>query len=168
MQRERERERERERMPHLTFLENQAEYLRLKAVYKEREFNRMSGRATVHQIGIDVWDVGYSGLISKASFCDLRGDVIKATHGAVTMLLRMDKAITIITPEAPEVAYKSNTAPGVVIVRDDQYQVWAEYARLMARVGVIRAVVLQHELPLAHQLMECFSGQRLPALHRMH
>lgn len=138
-----------------------------KATYREREFNRLSGRATVRQVGVDVWNVGYSGFIANSCFADLRGDVIQATHGASAVLLRMDKAIAFTSPDVRREAYKLNPAPGVVVVRRDQYSLWAEYAKQTAQVGIIRAIVLADELPMAHQMMECFSGQQLPALQRM-
>lgn len=133
-----------------------------------REFNRQSGRATVREIAADVWSVRYSGLISVASFADLRRDVLHSTRGAQSMILRMDTALTTSVPPIPAGTYQLNAAPAVVVVRPDQYPVWAEYARMMARLGVTRAVVLESDLALAYRLADCFAGRALtewPAVH---
>ena len=135
---------------------------------RHKEFNHQAGRAIVHSMGTDVWSVRYSGVISPLSFNDLRRDVLHVTQGAQSMILRMDSALTLLTPRIPEGTYAANTAPGVVVVRPDQYPMWAEYARRMARLGVIRAVVLQTDLALARRLMDCFAGRVLPELPAVH
>lgn len=133
-----------------------------------KEFNHLSGRATVHSLGVDVWSVRYSGVISAACFDGLRRDVLQTTQGAQSMILRMDTALTLSTPPIPNGTYAANTAPGVVVVREDQHAVWLEYARRVARLGIIRAVFLQRDLVLARQVMDCFAGRvlaELPAVH---
>lgn len=126
-----------------------------------RVFNHRSARADVRFLGAATWSVSYSGVLSSACFSALRHEVLQATQGARSMLLRMDGAMTLARPLVPAGTYRTNRAPAVVVVRPDQYDVWAEYANLMACAGVTRAVVLQHDLALAHRLLQCFAGQPL-------
>lgn len=155
-------------MPHLEWLRLKAECDALQVVYKHRVFSCNSGCVQVRQVGADVWCARYSGLLCKETFSSLRRDVLQATHGAKAMLLRMNRSMTLVAPPVPKDDYKLNKAPGVIVVRPDQYAMWMEYAQLMAKIGVVRAIVLQTEQALAHQLLECFSEQSLDALHPLH
>lgn len=68
----------------------------------------------------------------------------------------MDRSLVLLSlpPDIAPGVYTSRAAPGAVIVRADQYELWAEYARRLSNVGVLRAVFLESHATLAYEWAE--------------
>ena len=115
----------------------------------------------VEEIRKHVWSIEYFGPLSDHCFNYLRAKAIESTAAARVVLVRMDKSLMIssIVPALPEGAYRSNLAPGVIIVREDQKAVWTEYTRKVQSLGIMRVVLLPDQLALANQIVGRLSGQ---------
>lgn len=99
-------------------------------------------------------EVDYSGPISSNAFKVLRDLVTEAAPLASCFVIRMDKSLTMMgTPPAALTGVKG-AAPGAVIVREDQYELWRAYAAAMSHVGVIRIVFLESQLALCREWVD--------------
>lgn len=104
-----------------------------------------------------VIEVVYGGFADQDSFDRLRNWAVGATADAPATVLRIDGLVDLWThqPAVPQRLYASVRVPtGAVVVRADRYDMWACYARELARVGVIRAVFLQEDAQLAYDFAE--------------
>lgn len=99
--------------------------------------------------------VEFSGPVCEAAFGSLAPRVLEETRGARTLAIRMDSCL-MLTDRPPAVAdgYQGNTAPGCVIVRADQFDIWSDYAAMLAQVGIRRIVFLDSQLHLARLWVE--------------
>jgi hypothetical protein len=98
----------------------------------------------------------YTGPISANAFGILRLGVLRETEGSPCAVIRMDRSLMLVSlpPVIAPGVYTARSAPGAVIVRADQYEMWAEYARRLANVGVMRAVFLESHATLAYEWAE--------------
>lgn len=98
----------------------------------------------------------YSGALSAKAFDALRCDVLRDTNPAPGVVLRMDRSLTLMSamPKIPTGTYVPTAPAGAVIVRFDQYEMWAQYTRELAKVGVMRAVFLDSHAALAYSWAE--------------
>jgi hypothetical protein len=98
----------------------------------------------------------YTGPISAQAFEVLRLGVLRETQGSPCAVIRMDGSLMLLSlpPVIGPGVYTGRSAPGAVIVRADQYELWAEYSRRLASVGVMRAVFLDSHAALAYEWAE--------------
>lgn len=98
----------------------------------------------------------WSGPLCAVALDKLRARVVFAAQGAGCMVLRMDSALMMMAqvpgPDASYLTHKS--IPGALIVRPDQYDLWADYSRAMALIGVRRCVFLASERDLCRQWVD--------------
>lgn len=116
-------------------------------------FRLHSAEAKVTKLVTGVVEVIYSGPMTYAVSKALRALVIEATPNAPCLVLRLDRALTlyeVIPPDATDV-YRLSRAPAAMVVRQNQYDVWSDYARAIERLGVMRAVFLDSEVEQAYQ-----------------
>ena len=112
-----------------------------------------SARVACHRSG-DVAIANYSGPLCMTAFESLRPRVIKESSGAACLVLRMDRSLCLMG-EIPAIkGYAIVSAPGAVIVRPDQLDLWTDYARAMSFVGIRRAVFLDSELALCRDWVD--------------
>ena len=132
-------------------------------------FRHHAARVACKSIG-GVFLSAYSGPICVQAFDNLRARVIESSAGANCMIMRMDKSLTLMAcrPKLPGGTYPVGAAPGAVIVRDDQYAMWSDYADAMADMGVRRVVFRDSQLELCREWVgaildrepqELFSGR---------
>jgi hypothetical protein len=140
---ERERERERERD---------------ESVVTYSYHSHHSARVSIaHKGAVAVAD--YSGPLCRSAFAVLRPRVVLATTGAKCLVLRMDKCLCLLG-EVPEVkGYTAKSLPGAVLVRPDQYQIWADYALAMANIGIKRVVFRLSEKEMCRELVDVWIAQ---------
>ena len=102
----------------------------------------------------------YSGPICASTFDNLRARVIESSAGADCMVMRMDKSITLMScrPKLSGGTYPAGAAPGAVIVRDDQYALWSNYADAMADMGVRRVVFRDSQLAMCREWVDAILG----------
>jgi len=131
MQRERERERERDSLMVTTH-------------------SHHSAQAHCQRRG-SIEIAAYSGPISLEAFDALRARVVASATGAACLVLRMDRALCLMSSSPVVQGYPAGAVPGAVIVRVDQLDFWTDYARAMAFAGVRRAVFLDSELALCRE-----------------
>lgn len=115
-----------------------------------------------HSARVKCWRKGriglasYSGPLCANGMDELRARVVRSTKGAQCLVLRMDSALMMMAaaPTPATAVYSFNAAPGAVIVRPDQYDLWTDYARAMALIGVRRCVFLTSERDLCRQWVD--------------
>lgn len=109
---------------------------------------------TVKSSKVGVIEVEYTGVLSDAVVPRLWKDLVARTEEAPALLLRVHKALTVYRtfPDAP--AWVGRVCPGAIITRDDQYQTFCDFARALAKRGVVRGVFLQSHEHLALEWAE--------------
>lgn len=119
-------------------------------------FSCQSARARVWRNSEHGWSAAYSGVLTQLCFSYLRARVISEMQGAKVMTLDVSHALlaTLGVPPIPSGTYNINHTPGAVVVREDQYGVWREYARQMAELGIIRVVFLKSQWPQAQRWVQ--------------
>ncbi len=107
-----------------------------------------------------VWHIEYAGLMTQTWLNVLRAQEVEATKDARVLLIKMDKVymITSFAPQAHCGHERINNAPGVMVVREDQYDKWAIYASKMAGIGIMRALFLPWQAEQAQQMVDRLSG----------
>ena len=123
-------------------------------------FQCKSARAAVHEVRPFVWSADYTGPMCHECFDELRAKVLQATQEARVLLIRMDRALSVsaLVPDVPPTTYRINRAPAAVIVRPDQFDVWQDYAKRLADIGIMRAVFFDSQLVQARRLVACLAG----------
>lgn len=96
----------------------------------------------------------YSGVLCQTSFEWLRPRVVQSSAGALCAVIRMDKTLSLMTTAPQAAQYPAFSIPGAVIVRADQYDLWADYAQAMASVNIRRAVFLDSQLGVCRQWVD--------------
>ena len=115
-------------------------------------YRHHSTAVTTEPMGIDgAYLVDYTGPLGAQSFDALRAVVVESCGDATALLIRVDRSLTVMgfVPPIPSGTYDNAQAPGAVVVRLDQLELWSEYGRALARLGVIRAFFLDSELQRA-------------------
>lgn len=97
-----------------------------------------------------------SGPLGVDSFQALRLRIAEAGNGSACMVLRVDHAVNMMQtiPWMPSDIRKLGAIPGAVIVRPDQYAMWAAYAKSMSSVGVKRLVFLDSQRDLCREWVD--------------
>ena len=123
------------------------------------EFTYGAGRVKVRNGCV----VTYYGVITPTSFGYLRAMVIAATHGATALFFDMSAVVdtSTLVPRLPDGSQFYSNAPGAIVCREDQLVVWSEYASRLAKKGIIRAVFLRDDLPLAIGFVDSIRGVHL-------
>lgn len=121
-----------------------------------------SAQAHLHWLAGGVVQVIYFGLLCRPSLQSLRTQAVAATASAGCLLVEMDKALVALEAEPPQVGgvYAANTAPGCLIVADDQLAMWAAHAKDLARIGVMRLVFPRSQAALAADMARELAGAR--------
>lgn len=145
----------------LDFSGNRLRFLRARDAHCKM-FSCQSARALVWRDSGRAWTAEYSGVLTADCFANLRALVIAETQDASVMTLNMSRALMAI-PEAPQIpadTYGINHTPGAVVVRQDQFDAWRNYAGQMADLGIIRVVFLVSQLPQARRWAACLAAGR--------
>ena len=96
-------------------------------------------------------EAAYSGPLSVKAFDALREDMMGTTDHAPCSVIRLDKAL-LLTDSLPKVPdHHIDVPPAALIVRRDQYEVFEDYARKLAKQGVLRVVLLDSYAHLAYE-----------------
>ena len=108
-------------------------------------FRHGSSQATISQITLcGVFEAAYSGEICAEARDKLRQESLIASAAAKVFVVRLDGAqfsgAENYSMEAK--TFSENAAPGVLIVRPDQFEVFSAYAKTASKVGVMRSVWL--------------------------
>lgn len=119
-----------------------------------QSFSHHAATVRVRRLKDGIAEVVYSGPMGFDSFENLRGMVLGATAEASCLVLRMDRVLCIMGGAPPSPigsAYRHNRVSAAVIVREDQFDKWDQYARQLAGQGVMRAVFLDSCAERAYQ-----------------
>ena len=129
-------------------------------VVREHRYQCKAASVTASEIEPWVWRIEYSGLMTQTWLNVLRAQEVEATKDARVLLIKMDK-VYMITSFAPQMHCgheRINNAPGVMVVREDQYDKWAIYATKMAQAGIMRALFLPWQAEQAQRMVDRLSG----------
>lgn len=123
-------------------------------------FTRGSGQVRVRDLGQGVWSATYSGVIGEKSFAELRLEALFATQSAKSIVVDMTAALSTMAlyPEAPKESCKFHVAPGVVICRPDQIEVWERYAIEVRKFKIARVVFLETGRAMAREFAAVVAG----------
>lgn len=102
----------------------------------------------------DVFLADYRGPLNASAFEELRPRVVRSSGGAQCLVLRMDKALSLMASAPAVGGYAIGSLPGAVIVRPDQYAIWIDYAVAMSAVGITRVVFPTSELLLCREWVD--------------
>lgn len=124
-------------------------------VTEGQTFRHYSAKVHVCRRG-QVAIASYTGPLCDQAFAVLRPRVVTAVTGAQCLVLRMDRSLCLMgeAPGIPDGAYRRGAAPGAVIVRPEQLDLWKDYARAMSSVGVRRGIFLNSELELCREWVD--------------
>lgn len=128
-------------------------------------FHHHSARARCHPPDVaGVARVDYLGPLTSGGFSALASHVLSITRGASALDIRMDDCLMVMaSAPLPPSGYIDNATPGCVIVRDDQYVIWRDYAAALAAVGIRRVVFLvAQRAQAAHWLARQVRRHRAP------
>lgn len=97
-------------------------------------------------------EASYSGPLSVKAFDALREEMMVITDHAPCSVIRLDRALMLADalPEVPD--HHIDVPPAVLIVRRDQYAVFEDYARKLAKQGILRMVYLDEFAHLGYQI----------------
>ena len=128
-------------------------------------FRYCSGRASVTRItSCGVFEGAYTGEMTAKAFDALRSEALNASRSAKAFVVRLDGGAFQAgeNPEVCEGSYGEGVAPGALIVRPDQYAVFAAYAMNAARFGVMRSVWLESHASKAYEwaIRQALAAQR--------
>lgn len=129
-------------------------------VVREHRYQYKAASVTACEVKPWVWRVEYAGLMTQTWLNVLRAQEVEATKDARVLLIRMDK-VYMIMDSAPTMHCghkRINNAPGVMVVREDQYAKWAIYASKMAQAGIMRAIFLPSQAEQAQRMVDRLSG----------
>ena len=99
-------------------------------VVREHSYQCKAASVTASEMEPWVWHIEYSGLMTQTWLNVLRAQEVEVTKDARVLLIKMDK-VYMITSFAPTMHCgheRINKAPGVMVVREDQYDKWSIYA----------------------------------------
>lgn len=128
---------------------------------------RFSYNAARGQVGVICQSCGlveaiYSGPLCSKGFDALRGEMLDMKNGARASVIRLDRSLILETslPELPP--ERLEVAPACLIVRDDQYAIFHDYAIRLAKQGALRLVFRQQHAQHAYDwaLNHCSGGTR--------
>jgi hypothetical protein len=96
-------------------------------------------------------EVIYRGVLTLETFKQLRYEVLQATRGARSLILRMESAVCAMDRSVSlnTSGYPTDTPPAAVVCTAEDYPLWSEYGGALAQGGVMRAVFLPEHLELA-------------------
>ena len=116
-------------------------------------FSYYAATARVQQLEGGVSEIIYCGPMSQHAFDLLRRQALDTTACAACLVVRIDKVLSTMScaPMAGGPHYGINRAPAAVIAREDQFDMWDDYARQVARHGIMRAVFLDSFAAQAYQ-----------------
>jgi len=142
----------------LIFADNRIRFLTQHARF-QKLFSCESAQAVVWRDDEHTWNAEYSGVLSQDCFADLRASVVYETRGAKVTTMHMGRALMAfnVAPPIYDDTYAGSRAPGAMVVRPDQYDVWRDYAGQMANRGIIRVVFLTSQLPQARRWTDRFA-----------
>lgn len=125
-------------------------------------FNCGVGRVRVRILQNGIASIKYSGVIGDTCFANLRQNVITATLGAKVLLIDMTAVLSthVLVPPIPASLYPVKAAPGVVICRVDQLELWRQYSVDIGRHGVKRAVFPDEQRALALSMAQTLAGAK--------
>lgn len=90
----------------------------------------------------------YTGLMSRATFEQLRLQAIEATRRATAVVIRLDLCVMLgEPPPMPDGVYTPDAPPAALVVLPEQYEWWTSYVRPLS---VVRAVFVQDQMALAY------------------
>lgn len=90
----------------------------------------------------------YTGLMSRATFEQLRLRAIEATRRAPAVVIRLDLCVMLgEPPPMPDGVYTPDAPPAALVVLPEQYDWWTSYVRPLS---VVRAVFVQDQMALAY------------------
>jgi hypothetical protein len=103
-----------------------------------------------------VMEASYSGVITMASFTEIRLYVVERLGVASAALIRTDTAVLTLHGDLDVLDYVkiNGSPPGAVVVAPEQAKFWHAYAARLACFGVIRAVYLSHDLDAARNFVQ--------------
>lgn len=109
-----------------------------------------------------VVEAEYSGPVGDVAFDYLRSCVLAAAKDTPALVLRMERALLMITEflPRPRSTYEPNVVPGALVVPADQFEIYSGYARQLASEGITRVVFLESQLKLAYLWAERRSRPR--------
>jgi hypothetical protein len=102
----------------------------------------------------------YSGVITEKCFNYLRGEVIFATQQAKVIVINVAAVLstTVLVPVINSAIYRLNFAPGVIICRPDQANIWLAYSLEIAKHGITRIVFSTSRAALALKVARTLAG----------
>ena len=131
--------------------------MRLLKKYEKKQtslvtFTHGAGRAKVR----DGYAVTYDGVIGAASFAYLRAMVIASTYGAPALLFDVSRMVdsSILVPSLPHGPQMYTMAPGAIVCREDQIEIWKAYAKRLAELGIMRVVFSSARFPVAVRIVD--------------
>lgn len=118
-------------------------------------FRHHSAKVHVCRRGV-VAIASYTGPLCNQAFDVLRPRVVTAVSGAQCLVIRMDRSLCLMgeSPGAPNGTYRRCAAPGAVIVRPEQLDLWQDYAKAMATIGVRRGIFLNSEMEMCREWID--------------
>lgn len=118
-------------------------------------YSRNAAKGIVRRDG-RIARVEYRGPICEAGFADLVGKVISSTCDSAAVLVRMDKAAFLLAEPPPvhEVLSGMVFPPAVLVVEPHQYDLWRDYAKNLAEVGISCAIFARSQLEMAEMVVQ--------------
>jgi hypothetical protein len=120
-------------------------------------FGHLGARATCKRT--NGWETAtFSGLITGRGYRLLADQVDEWSESAKGVIIRLDGALTALS-EGAEVGrcYRGHGVPGAIIVRDDQYDYFAQACANSTQAGVIRTCWLLSQLEHAKNWVRAHS-----------
>lgn len=134
-------------------------------VKRMQTYNYHSTQAHCSRLGtMGLMQADYHGPLCSRAFSVLAPQVLHATQDAPAVMIRMDESLTLMEESPPPPGYRLDSPPACIIVRADQYTLWADYAIRLSTFGVRRVVFLDSQMELALLWLERRSTQRAQLL----
>lgn len=124
------------------------------------ELEAASGRCRyVPESRAGLVQMNYYGVIDAEALIRVRDGTIKFVAKSPALVIRTDTALVTLD-EVPMVTWRpGRIPPAAIIVRPELRELWVEYARQMAEVGITRAVFLESQAEQAYRWAEHLAEQ---------
>lgn len=104
--------------------------------------------ARCRQLDAGLWQADYTGPLSMSNALLLGRQVSRHTKQAKCTIERTDGALLLFRSVAKheEIGYLIGSPPGCIICTDESFEMWQDFSRLLAHLGVIRVVFRTDEM----------------------
>jgi len=121
----------------------------------QSEFMAASSRCyRIPQSRAGLVQLNYQGIVSARALDRIRSSALEGLVGAPALVVRTDTALMTMRDVPLIMEEPGKVPPAALVVRKEMRDLWVEYARQLAELGITRAVFLDSQLEQAYRWAE--------------